>query len=254
MVLLAWLRIVPDHGFLIYLAFRGSSAVLLAANHLQAGFPAVPNEDDPAQTVSLRGISLSVGHRCGGLALAIEILVCAAVASILAVCVHPPCVGVAVFQSAWRRELSSVLALLLWWTPLRFSGYTHAVPAPAVLALVRPAAAPVLIVRLVCPHVGAEVPVYGLTVLLLKHPRILSCQDAGAYGAGGGQLHGQFHGRSFLPVRLRLFPRRPNGQTALRCHSALLQTSVPSGAAQSMQLDVSAACLSVGRFVLEYQE
>ena len=109
-----------------------------AAYRPQAGFPVALYEDDPAQTIFLCGISLLALHRRGGLALVVEILACAA-ASILAVCVHPPCVGAAVFQSAWCRELSSVPALLLWWTPLRVAGYTH-----EVLVAIRSAAAVVL--------------------------------------------------------------------------------------------------------------
>ena len=104
-----------------------------AAYRPQAGFPVALYEDDPAQTIFLCGISLLALHRRGGLALVVEILACAA-ASILAVCVHPPCVGAAVFQSAWCRELSSVPALLLWWTPLRFAGHRHVWPAPAAVS------------------------------------------------------------------------------------------------------------------------
>ena len=140
------------------------------------------------------------------------------------------------------------------WPFLQFAGHKRGGPAPAVRVSVRSVALAVLAGYAGNLYAAAEVPVYGLTVLLLKHPRILSCQDAGAYGAGSGQLHGQFRGRSFLPVRLLLFLHRPSGQTVLRCHSALLQTFAPSGAGRRMQLDVSAACLSGGRFVLEYQE
>lgn len=57
-VLFVRLRIVPDHGSLVYLVFRGSSAVLLAANHPQVGFPVALYEDDLAQIAYLRGISL----------------------------------------------------------------------------------------------------------------------------------------------------------------------------------------------------
>ena len=137
MFLLVRLRIVPDCGLPVLSAFHESPELLSAEHYPQAGFPAAPYADDPAQTFFLRGISLHVGHRHGGLALVVEILACAAAASILAVCVHPPCVGAAVFQSAWCRELSSVPALLLWWTPLRFAGHRHVWPAPAALAAVR---------------------------------------------------------------------------------------------------------------------
>lgn len=136
-VLLVWFWNVLDCGFPVLSAFHESPELLSAEHYPQAGFPAAPYADDPAQTFFLRGISLHVGHRHGGLALVVEILACAAAASILAVCVHPPCVGAAVFQSAWCRELSSVPALLLWWTPLRFAGHRHVWPAPAALVAVR---------------------------------------------------------------------------------------------------------------------
>ena len=139
-VLLVWFWNVLDCGFPVLSAFHESTEFLPAAHCPQAGFQAAPYKGYPAQTVFLRGISLLALHRRGGLALVVEILACAAAASILAVCVHPPCVGAAVFQSAWCRELSSVPALLLWWTPLRFAGHRHGGPAPAPAhPFVRPA-------------------------------------------------------------------------------------------------------------------
>ena len=89
---------------------------------------------------------------------------------------------------------------------------------------------------------------------LRKNPRILCGLGAGSHDAGVGQFHGQFHGQSFLPVRSLCVPRCLSGRAASRCRPTLLQISVPSAAAQWMQLDVSAACLSGGHFVLEYQE
>ena len=72
--------------------------------------------------------------------------------------------------------------------------------------------------------------------------------------AGAGRLHGQFHEKPLLPARSRYAPSCPSGLAALRCRSVPLQISVPSAAAQWMQLDVLAACLLDGRFVLECLE
>ena len=129
------------------------------------------------------------------------------------------------------------------WLLLRFAGHRHVWPAPAA--------------RVSMCSAAALIPVHGaagriaLAVHLRKNPWILCGLGAGSHDAGVGQLHGQFHGRLFLPVRSPCVLRCPNGQIASRCHSVLLQISAPSAAEQRMQFDVSAAYLSGGRFVLE---
>ena len=168
MVLSARLRIVPDCGFPVLSAFHESPELLSAEHYPQAGFPAAPYEDDPAQTLFLRGISLLVEHKCDGLAPAVWVSVCFAA-------------GAA--QDEYAEH---------WYGD--------------------------------APCVGTE------------------------------QLHGRFRGRSFLPARSLSFLRCSSGQTASCSHSVPLQISAPSGAAQWMQLDVLAVCLSGGRFVLECLE
>ena len=59
MFLLVQFRIAPDHGFLVLSAFHESTEFLPAAHCPQAGFQAAPYKGYPAQTVFLRGISLS---------------------------------------------------------------------------------------------------------------------------------------------------------------------------------------------------
>ena len=168
MVFLVRLRIVADYGFQAHLAFHGSATIPVLVDHPQAGFPAAPYKDYPAQTAVLRGISLPAAH-------------------------------------------------------------TRVAPAPAAWVSIRSAA-------------GVAQDEYAERW----------CGDAPCVGTE--QLHEQFRGQSFRPVRSPCVPRCPSGQAASRCRSTLLQISVPSSAAQWMQLDVSAACLSVDRFVLEYQE
>ena len=90
MVLLARLRVAPDCRFPAHPALRGSAAVLSAANHPQDGFPAAPHEDDPAQTVSLRGIPLFAWHRRDGLAPVALVSVCSVAVAVLVGCVYPP--------------------------------------------------------------------------------------------------------------------------------------------------------------------
>ena len=140
------------------------------------------------------------------------------------------------------------------------AAHTRVAPVPAALVLVRSAAALHLAGYAVRLFVLAVIPARGAAgriapaVNLRKNPRILCGLGAGSHDAGVGQLHGQFHGRSFLPVRSPCVPRCLSGRAASRCRPTLLQISVPSAAAQWMQLDVSVACLSGGRFVLEYPE
>ena len=106
----------------------------------------------------------------------------------------------------------------------------------------------------------AVIPAHGAAgwiapvVHLQKNPLILCGLGTGLHDAAVEQLRGRFRGRLFLPVLLPWFLRCPNGRIASRCHSVLLQISAPSAAEQRMQFDVSAAYLSGGRFVLEYQE
>ena len=57
-----------------------------AAYRPQAGFPVALYEDDPAQTVSLRGISLPVAHTRVAPAPAVWALVRSAAAAVLAEC------------------------------------------------------------------------------------------------------------------------------------------------------------------------
>ena len=110
-----------------------------------------------------------------------------------------------------------------------------------------------LFVRAVIPARGAAEQM-APAVHLGKNPRILCGLGVESRDAAAGQLHGRFRGWSFLPVRSPCVPRFPSGRFDSRCHLALLQISVPSAAARWTQLDVLAACLSVGRFALEYQE
>ena len=144
--------------------------------------------------------------------------------------------------------------------PLQFAEHKHDGPAPAVRVLVRSAAVSHLVEYAARLLVLAVILVYGAAgqaataAHLRRNPLILCGLGAGLHDAAVGQLHGQFHGRSFLPVRSPCVPRCPSGQAALRCRPTLLQIFAPSDAAQWMQLDVSAACLLAGRFVFEYLE
>lgn len=95
----------------------------------------------------------------------------------------------------------------------------------------------------------AVIPAHGAAgwiapvVHLRKNPLILCGLGTGLHDAAVEQLRGRFRGRLFLPVLLPWFLRCPNGQAVSRGRPALLQISVPSAAAQWMQLGVSAACL-----------
>ena len=219
MVLLARLRVAPDCGFPAHPALRGSAAVLSAANHPQDGFPAAPHEDDPAQTVSLRGIPLFAWHRRDGLA-----------------------------------------PVALAWPFLRFAGHRHVWPAPAARVSVCSAAVSHLAGYAVRLFVLAAIPAHGAAGRTApaahpqKNPLILCGLAVGLHGAVAEQFRRRFRGQSFLPARSPCVPRCPSCQAASRCHSVLLRISVPSGAARWTQLDVLAACLSGGRFALEYQE
>ena len=127
-------------------------------------------------------------------------------------------------------------------------------------ALVRSAVASHLVGYAVCLFALAVIPAHGAAgriapaVHLRKNPRILCGLGAGLHDAGVGQLHGRFRGRSFLPVRSLRVLRYLLGLAVSRCHSAPLQISAPSAAAQWMQHDVLASCPLDGRFVLEYLE
>ena len=85
-VLLAWFRNVLDCGFPVLSAFHESPELLSAEHYPQAGFPAAPYEDDPAQTFFLRGISLPAAHTHVAPAPAAWALVRSAAAAVLAEC------------------------------------------------------------------------------------------------------------------------------------------------------------------------
>ena len=243
MVLLAWLRIVPDHEFPVYLAFRGSATIPVLVDHPQAGFQAAPYKDYPAQTFFLRGISLFAWHRRDGLAPVVLVSVCSVAVAVLVGCVYPPCADEVYFLP---------LAWSLW--------YVAIAAVPVAMVLMCAAVASHLTGFAEYLYVDAEIPVHGVTgqtalaVYLRKNPRILCGLGVESHDAAAGQLHGRFRGWSFLPVRSPCVPRCPSGRVDSRCRLALLQISVPSAAARWTQLDVLAACLSGGRFALEYQE
>ena len=112
-VLLVRFRIAPGHGFLVYLAFRGYVAVHVLADHPQAVFPAAPYKGYPAQTVSLRGISLLVGHKRDGLAPAVWLSMRSAAVSVLSGCQHRPCAGVVYSLSMARTAQHDTQAVAL---------------------------------------------------------------------------------------------------------------------------------------------
>ena len=104
-VLLVWFWNVLDCGFPVLSTFHESPELLSAENYPQAGFPAAPYEDDPAQTFFLRGISLPAAHTCAAPAPAAWVSVCFAAALGLVECVNHPCAGAAHFlpmvRSLW---------------------------------------------------------------------------------------------------------------------------------------------------------
>ena len=82
-----------------------------AAYRPQAGFPAALYEDDPAQTIFLRGISLLALHRRDGL---VPVrLAHFGVVLAQSVFAHPPCVGVAYSLSTARIAQLDALAAAL---------------------------------------------------------------------------------------------------------------------------------------------
>ena len=181
-------------------------------------------------------------------------------------CVYPPCADAAYSLSTAQMAQHDILASVPAWSmaltriPLRFAGQRRGGPVPAVWVSVRSAAALYLAGYAVRLFVLAVIPARGAAgriapaVHLRKNLRILCGLGAGSHDAAVGQLHGRFRGRSLLPARSLCVPRCLSGWAASRCRPTLLQISVPSAAAQWMQLDVSVACLSGGRFVLEYPE
>ena len=226
-------------------------AVRVLVDLPQAGFPAASYKGYPAQTVSLRGISLLVGHKRDGLAPAVWLSMRSAAVSVLSGCVHRSCADVVYFLP--------VLQMVLPQSPLRFAGHRCVGPALAVRVSVCSAAALYLAGYAARLLVLAVIPAHGAGRIapaahLRKNLLILCGLGAGSHDAVAGQLHGRFRGQSFRPVQSLCVPRCPSGLAASRCCPTLLQISVPSAAAQWMQLDVSAACLSGGRFVLECLE
>ena len=261
MVLLARLRIVPDRTFPAHPAFHESPEFLSAEHYPQAGFPAVPYEDDPAQTVSLRGIFLPAAHTRVALAPAAWVSVCFAAVLVLVECASHPRTGVAHFLplvwSLWDVVPAPVRVAVLLQHPLQLVEHTHVVPAPVVWAPVRSVTAAIPTVCAEHLHIVAAFPTRGMVgqtapaAHLRKNPLKLYRQDAGLRGAVAGWLHGRFRGRSFLPVRSLCVLHCLVLQSVLCCHSAPSQTSAPSGAARSMQLAVSAVCFLDGQRVHE---
>ena len=113
MVFLVRLRIVPDRAFPAHPAFHESPEFLSAEHYPQAGFLAVPYEDDPAQTVSLRRISLPAAHTRVSLAPVVWMSVCFAAVLVLAECVNHPCACAAHFlpmvHSLWGTAVVTAL-------------------------------------------------------------------------------------------------------------------------------------------------
>ena len=113
MVLLVWFWNVLDCGFPVLSAFHESPELLSAEHYPQAGFPAVPYEDDPAQTVSLRGISLPAAHTRVALAPVVWMSVCFAAVLVLVECVNHPRAGAAHFppmmRSLWGTAVVTAL-------------------------------------------------------------------------------------------------------------------------------------------------
>ena len=153
MVFLVRLRIVPDRVFPAHPAFHESPEFLSAEHYPQAGFLAVPYEDDPAQTVSLRGISLFAWHRRDGLAPVALVSVCSVAVAVLVGCVYPPCADEVYFLP---------LAWSLW--------YVAIAAVPVAMVLMCAAVASHLTGFAEYLYVDAEIPVYRATVFLLKNP------------------------------------------------------------------------------------
>ena len=122
---------------------------------------------------------------------------------------------------------------------LRSAGHRCDGAAPAAWAMECSAVASHLAGYAVRLFALAVIPAHGAGRIapaahLRKNLLILCGLGAGSHDASVGLLHGQFRGRLFLPVRLPCVPRCPSGQADLRCHSAPLQISVPSGVGQWM--------------------
>ena len=90
-----WLQIVPDCGFPVLSAFHELTVLRSAAYRPQAEFPAALYEDDPAQTFSLRGISLPAAHTRAAPVPAAWVSICSA--AVLAECANHLCAGAAHF-------------------------------------------------------------------------------------------------------------------------------------------------------------
>lgn len=176
------------------------------------------------------------GHRRDGPAPAVWVPMRSVVASGLAGCVHPPCAGATYFLSMTQMvNPDTPTAVPTWLTrhPLQLAGHRRGALGPAALVSVRSAAAAILAVCEGPLHVGVAGRI-APAAHLRKNLLILCGLGAGSHDAAVGLLHGQFRGRLFLPVRLPCVPRCPSGQADLRCHSAPLQISVPSGVGQWM--------------------
>ena len=139
-------------------AFHESPELLSAEHYPQAGFPAAPYADDPAQTFFLRGISLPAAHTHVAPAPAAWALVRSAAALLLAECVHRPCAGAAYFLSmAQMVNPDTPTAVPTWLTrhPLQLAGHRRVALGPAALVSVRSAAAAILAVCEEPLHVDA---------------------------------------------------------------------------------------------------
>ena len=112
MVLLARLRIVPDCGFPVLSAFHESPELLSAEHYPQAGFQAAPYKDYPAQTVSLREISLPAWHGRVGPVPVEWVLERFLAASVLTGCIHRSCANAVRFLQMVWLVLAPVLARL----------------------------------------------------------------------------------------------------------------------------------------------
>lgn len=138
-VLLVWFWNVLDCGFPVLSAFHESPELLSAEHYPQAGFPAAPYEDDPAQTFFLRRISLPAAHMNAVLALVLLAWRYYAAFARPGVCAHHPCASVAFFRltvyriQADARAMAPEQVLLRYLLPL--AEQKHAAPAPVVPGL-----------------------------------------------------------------------------------------------------------------------
>ena len=202
----------------------------------------------PVQVAAVLLLSLLAECRHVVLAPAALALVCVAVRVLLNGCEDLPCAGAGIVDSgavnlpaaeslAQRNNSAAVLVTQSAMPPLLLplAERRHVVPAPAVLGSMWCAVAwcPVWIALL--PRVAVVGLMFGAVAqaaLAVTAPWILYSASDGKSCAGAGQLHGRFHGQSFLPARLRYALRCPNGRAASRCHSAPSRIFAPSGAGQ----------------------